>query len=569
VAADDPRIGQVLQGRYRIIELIDTGTMGTVYRGERLQLGRQVAIKFLHPQLAKNKEFLARFEHEARAMSRLAHPHCVGVLDFGVSDSPYVVMEYALGETLKDQLRRAPITPPRAVAFGGQILAGLAHAHAQNIIHRDIKPANLIFSEATGMDDQLRIVDFGLAKVADFSAVSNDAIIVGTPDYMSPEQAQGKPATVRSDIYAVGVVLFEMLSGQKPFGGESTLQVIRDRAEQVAPSVRLTSETADISPELDRIVQRAMATDPDDRFESALEFGEALAATPEASMPEQAGTPELLDRLNARMQAPQSTLTETVIPLPGRRRWSRLVWPLAAVLALGAGLLGWVLLGRDLPQVASTVPAAPDSTRRTPDVGGAVATSLPARDAIANDVGVSDTSMAPDVAVADQAVAQVDPQAGGLSLKAGIRRAQRLAADDDTRAAIKLLADLRERYPNSAYLPYMQGNLYAQRKRWSKALRAYQAAIVVNSMYRKKAELIRNIVAALASRRWKTRRLAAKLITEEIGNHAVPYLRAAQASRGPRVQRREIARLLRKLSPPKPAPRRPAPKRKKRKTGRR
>jgi len=568
VGTDDPRIGQVLQGRYRIIELIDTGTMGAVYRGERLQLGRQVAVKFLHPQFAKNKELLARFEREAKAMSRLAHPHCVGVLDFGVSDSPYVVMEYAPGATLKDQLGDGPIAPQRAVAFAGQILAGLAHAHAQGIIHRDIKPANLIFSEATGMDHQLRIVDFGLAKVSDFSVVSNDAIIVGTPSYMSPEQAQGKPATVRSDIYAVGVVLFEMLSGRKPFGGDSPIQVIKDRADQVAPSLRSSSD-ADVSPELDRAVRRAMATNPDDRFDSALEFGEALAATPEALMPEQMATPDLLDKLKARMPALQPTLTETVVPPPRRRRWSRLAWLLAAAL-LAAGL-GWMLLGRDHPKVAPTV--APDSRRSTPDAG-VPGTTLPSRDAplaaTTGDSGAPDGGTAPDAGVADQAVAPADTRASEspppLRLQAGIRRAHRLAATHDTGAAIKLLADLRQRFPNSAYVPYMQGNLYSQQQRWSYALRSYQAAVVVNPMYRKKVDLIQNVIAALASRRWATRRLAARLITGEIKDHAIPHLKAAQASGG-RVQRREIARLLRKLSPPKPAP--PAPRRKKRKKGHR
>src|SRR5688500_12666242 len=167
---DDPRIDSVLQGRYRVISRLAAGGMGTVYRGERIQLGRPVAIKFLHTSFAAEKEFLRRFEVEAKAMSRLSHPHCVSVIDFGVEGAPYMVMDFVHGETLRQVLDRGPLPPSRAVLILKQILAGLAHAHGQGIVHRDVKPANIILGEATGTGEHARILDFGLAKLRDSAA---------------------------------------------------------------------------------------------------------------------------------------------------------------------------------------------------------------------------------------------------------------------------------------------------------------------------------------------------------------------------------------------------------------
>jgi serine/threonine-protein kinase len=157
----------VLQDRYRVEERIGSGGMGVVYMAERIGLGRRVAVKFLHPDIAAQPQFLLRFEREARAMSRLNHPHCVPVIDFGVvSGAPYIVMEYVTGESLTSVLARGPVPIRRAILLMRQILAGLAHAHDEGIVHRDIKPDNVILAEATGTGDHVRLFDFGLAKVA-------------------------------------------------------------------------------------------------------------------------------------------------------------------------------------------------------------------------------------------------------------------------------------------------------------------------------------------------------------------------------------------------------------------
>jgi len=191
--------------------------MGVVYRGERVELGRPVAVKFLHPWIAAQQAFRARFETEARAMSRLSHPNCVSVIDFGVEGAPYLVMDYVTGPTLRKVLDGGPIAPARAIAITRQLLAGVAHAHAQGIIHRDLKPDNLILADADGLPDHVRILDFGLAKLRDGPAMTS-GLAIGTPSYMSPEQT-GAPGEIdgRTDIYAIGVVLHEMLAGKKPF----------------------------------------------------------------------------------------------------------------------------------------------------------------------------------------------------------------------------------------------------------------------------------------------------------------------------------------------------------------
>src|SRR5215813_4776511 len=182
--SDDHLIGRVVGGRYRLTQRLAAGGMGVVYRGERVQLGRPVAIKFLHPTFAMRDDALRRFDIEARAMGRLAHPHCVSVMDFGVEEGmPYLVMDFVHGKTLREILDAGGMPLPRALHIFRQILAGVAHAHGQGIIHRDLKPANVMVTEATGTGDHVRILDFGLAKLRDTSTSdsSSSSFAIGTP----------------------------------------------------------------------------------------------------------------------------------------------------------------------------------------------------------------------------------------------------------------------------------------------------------------------------------------------------------------------------------------------------
>jgi len=279
--APDPRIGGLVDARYKILEAMASGSMGIVYKAERVPVGKLVAIKFLHAPFANDAEFLGRFERETRVMSKLAHPNCVSVVDFGVWDgSPYLVMEYVSGTTLRALIDHGALPPKRALALVRQITAGLAHAHAQGIVHRDVKPANIMISEEIGTGDHVRILDFGLARLR--GAVGRDAtqsnIVVGTPNYMAPEQTVGGGLIdARTDIYAVGVVLFEMICGDRPFQADDTLALLG--MHRAAPIPRLADRVArdvQLPPGLQEIVDQAMAKSPGDRFQSAIELAEAI-----------------------------------------------------------------------------------------------------------------------------------------------------------------------------------------------------------------------------------------------------------------------------------------------------
>ena len=234
----DPFIGKILQTRYRVVERVAAGAMGVVYRGERLTLNRIVAIKFLHPAVAQQENLRKRFELEAQAMGRLSHPNCVSVIDFGVQDVPYLVMDFVSGLNLREVISAGGVSPIRALNIGRQLLAALVHAHAHGIIHRDVKPENLILQQSAGLEDHLRVLDFGLAKLMNSDTGLTGGMAVGTPNYMSPEQLQEGVTDARADLYATGIVLFEMLTGAQPFAADSMGEVLRRQLQMPPPRIR-------------------------------------------------------------------------------------------------------------------------------------------------------------------------------------------------------------------------------------------------------------------------------------------------------------------------------------------
>ena len=284
----DPRLGTLLEGRYRLDQRLAAGGMGVVYKGELVAIAKPVAIKFLHDAFAAIPDLVKRFQREALTMSRLAHPHLVSVVDSGLAGGvPFLVMDFVSGRSLADVLADGALPAPRAVGLARQILAGVRHAHASGVVHRDLKPDNiLLLADVEG--DFAKILDFGLAKVLQGSGESatqltNTGFALGTPGYMSPEQARGTESDERSDLYAVGVVLYHMLTGRKPFIADSPLAVLRMHMDDTpAPPTAVAPRCC--SPELERVVLRAMAKEPSARWQSAAEFAKALAATPEASV---------------------------------------------------------------------------------------------------------------------------------------------------------------------------------------------------------------------------------------------------------------------------------------------
>jgi serine/threonine protein kinase len=270
----DERLGTVLQDRYRITTCLAAGAMGVVYRAERVGLGRPVAIKFLREGAASPAELRRRFAIEARAASRMNHPNCVPVIDFGTDrDIPYIVMELVAGQTLRELLTLGALAVPRALAIARQVLAGLAHAHAHGVVHRDIKPENiLVWSDAMG--EHVQITDFGLAKL-DSLAVSQK-IAIGTPSYMSPEQTLGMPVDVRSDVYSTGILLFELLAVQKPFKGRHPFETMRLQREARIPTFEAVAPERLIPTGVEGVVRRALAKEREERYACAVDLAEAL-----------------------------------------------------------------------------------------------------------------------------------------------------------------------------------------------------------------------------------------------------------------------------------------------------
>jgi eukaryotic-like serine/threonine-protein kinase len=281
----DWRLGTILQGRYSIRSQLALGSMSAVYRGERLGVGRPVAIKFLNPAVATQAAFVDRFRNEARALSRLCHPNCVSLVDLGVEGTPYVVMELLGGVSLRRTMNDSGgrLQAPRALHLARQLLAGLTHVHTQGIVHCDVKPENLLVTNEPGFDDHLRILDFGLAQLQD-RPVAAAGLAIGTPSYMAPEQCSPQQVTdERTDIYAAGVMLFEMLTGAKPFASPEIGDIIRMHIEAPVPRLRELAPRLELSASLEAAVARAMAKAPDDRHPTAAAFAAALDATPEGS----------------------------------------------------------------------------------------------------------------------------------------------------------------------------------------------------------------------------------------------------------------------------------------------
>lgn len=317
---DDPRIGRVLDGRYRIVALLGTGGIGAVYRAEHAALGRFVAVKVLLEDFSELAELQRRFVREAKALSALSHPHIVPVIDFGLEPEPYLVMELLEGRTLEDLLRDGLLAPARALDIARQLLRGLAFAHARGVAHRDLKPANVFLQALPDADDHVRLLDFGLAKFLDDERGAMDAtltkvgMIFGTPAYMAPEQATGERADARADVYSAGILLYELLTGRRPFNDPTRAELLRAHLLTRPPAAAATRPGLVLSAGLEALLERALAKNLTERFADG---GEMLAALD--ALPSPAAT------IDARLEA------------EGRRRTDAQGRPLSEAATLHAG----------------------------------------------------------------------------------------------------------------------------------------------------------------------------------------------------------------------------------------
>ena len=305
----------LLHGRYRIETKIAAGGMGSVFSGVDERLERRVAVKVLREDLAHDPKFVERFRREARSVAALAHPNIATVFDYGEEDGRhFIVMELAEGRDLARVLREeGPFSPDRAVRIAEQICDALGHAHAAGVVHRDIKPANVIVGE----QDLVKVTDFGIARAAGDASLTATGSLLGSAQYISPEQADGQPAGAASDLYAVGIVVYEMLTSAVPFTGDSPVSIAMRHLTGSVPAP--STLNPEVPPELDRVVARATARAPEERWPTAAAMAGALQAslhgTTLAEEPSAAATTPLAGAATAGPVAEG----QTVWPIPGDR----------------------------------------------------------------------------------------------------------------------------------------------------------------------------------------------------------------------------------------------------------
>src|ERR1700733_3752915 len=307
-------LGTTLSGRYRLEARIGAGGMSTVYRALDETLQRQGAIKLLNREGASDSDQLERFRREARAVAQLSHPHIVGVIDAGEDENrPYIVFEYVEGETLKDRIRRMGRLPiSEGVAYAIEIARALGAAHARHIVHRDVKPQNVLVDE----EGSAKVTDFGIARTLDEEGLTADGRVLGTTDYVSPEQALGRHVTGQSDLYSVGVVLYEMLTGEVPFKGENQIAVAMKHVREELPDVQI--RRPEVSAALASVIEAATAKRESDRYADDAEMIADLEDVLELETARAGST------LNAEATSVMRTLPESTqrrLPMRFRHPW--------------------------------------------------------------------------------------------------------------------------------------------------------------------------------------------------------------------------------------------------------
>ncbi len=373
----DPLVGRVLGGRYRLEGRLGQGGMGTVYKAHHTLMDKPVAVKVLRGDLAGDHEAVARFHREARSASRLDHEHVIRVTDFGVSDDGllFLVMELLDGESLGALVGRGALEPRRAATLAQAIAQALAHAHEQGVVHRDLKPDN-VFLARRGNRSVVKVLDFGLAKIGSElgagPSITKAGVVFGTPEYMAPEQAEGLAIDARSDLYSLGVILYQMLVGELPFRAPSFLALLSKHVEEVPEPPRVRAPERGIPEELEAVVLKLLEKSPAARYQSAAELVDALG--PFADAPPPSGMVSLETPVAAAGATPSSAsvppveaaspsvMSGEVVERPPRRFGRGIALGLGALALAGgavAAVVGILNNGKDKPPTTAVAAPAP------------------------------------------------------------------------------------------------------------------------------------------------------------------------------------------------------------------
>jgi len=494
----DPLIGAVVGERYRIVSRIGVGGMGAVYRAEHTMMRRDLAIKVLLSELGGREEFARRFEREAESASRLTHPNIITVTDFGRTPDGalFLAMEFLAGESLTSVISQGPLPRARALAIVRQILRALDHAHAAGVVHRDLKPDNIMLVERDGQRDVVKILDFGIAKVTEPTSggevLTQAGVIFGTPEYLSPEQAIGTHVDARADLYAAGVILYEMLAGRRPFESEDKVKIISMHLSHAPPRMRDVNPAVEVPPALEQVVLQAMEKHRENRFASAIAFLQALEDS------ELVGDPSL--PLLEMGETEQHVAAPATGRMPGRGR-RRVAGAAALVLFAGLATTGGIALRGRIARKGASV---------------AVLKSPPPRPA----------PPAPELATR---LKKVEAQ-----LEAGNTVAARLALE----------GELSER-PKDARIHYMLGRIAFAENRRADGLASYREAITLDAGFRGDPVLLAHVDSALSEPRHAA--AALDLVIDEIGTPAADLLEKVANEGSDLPRRRRAATALKEM----------------------
>ena len=521
-APRDPRVGTVVGERYRVLGRIGEGGMGAVFRAEHILMKKVVALKLLHAEMGQIEEAARRFEREAQSASRLNHPNIVSVTDFGRNHTGelFLVMEFVAGESLAELLaREGRLGVRRACRLAGQILSALEHAHGQKVVHRDLKPANvmLVQSPDPRLGETAKILDFGIAKIAESSdgeqPLTKGMMIFGTPSYMSPEQATGQEVDSRSDLYSCGIILYEMLTGKKPFDAEDLVKLMAMQVTAPPPPFARVAPGAGIPAAVEAVVMRALEKERERRFGTATEFREALE-TDEATV----------RRAGARLVAASVRLGK----IAGVALWARRSELWAALRKLWIAL-AWA--GRRLARAARSLLARLPPAAQPWVKAAAALLAVGLVLVLALIVGHRHGSAPRLPPPRPIPVAQ--------EMKSPIKQIEAAMAKAHFAEARVLIMQQISEHPEVARVRYLLGNLEFADKNPGAGLQAYEEALRMDAGLRGDAALLVNLQGLLSDKKFG--RSALDLMIRQIGFPACSAL-AEMASDDRRIDFRQDAR---------------------------